>query len=96
MELKKMGMAGTVESSDINIIIEPTDNSGIEIYLQSAVIKQFGRQIKKVIEETIKNEGVENAVVRAVDKGAVDFVIKARTLTALYRAADKDDYNWGE
>lgn len=94
MELKKIGIAGTVESSDINIIIEPTNNPGIEINLQSAVIKQFGKQIKQVIEDTLKNEGVENAVVRAVDKGAVDFVIKSRTLTALYRAAEKDDYNW--
>lgn len=96
MEIKKVGVAGTVESSDINIVIEPSNELGINIYLQSAVMKQFGRQIKNVIEETLKNEGVENAVVRAVDKGAIDFVIKARTLTALYRAIDSNDYTWGE
>lgn len=96
MEIKKIGVAGTVESSDINIVIEPSNELGININLQSAVMKQFGRQIKNVIEETLKNEGVENAVVRAVDKGAIDFVIKARTLTALYRAIDSDDYTWGE
>lgn len=96
MEIKKIGVAGTVESSDINIVIEPSDEPGINIYLQSAVMKQFGRQIKNVIEETLKNEGVESAVVRAVDKGAIDFVIKARTLTALYRAIDSNDYIWGE
>ena len=96
MELKKIGIAGTVESSDISIIIEPTNKSGIEISLQSAVMKQFGRQIKGVIEETLKSKGVENAIVRAVDKGAVDFVIKSRTLTALYRSADIDEYKWGE
>nr|WP_312577854.1 citrate lyase acyl carrier protein [Sedimentibacter sp.] len=96
MEIKKIGAAGTVESSDINIIIEPTDKHGIEINLQSAVIKQFGRQIKKVIEETLKSEGVDSAFVRAIDKGAVDFVIKARTLTALYRALDSNEYTWKE
>jgi len=96
MEIKKIGVAGTVESSDINIVIEPSNELGINIYLQSAVMKQFGRQIKNVIEETLKNEGVESAVVRAVDKGAIDFVIKARTLTALYRAIDSNDYTWGE
>ncbi len=96
MELKKIGIAGTVESSDISIIIEPTDKEGIDISLQSAVMKQFGRQIKEVIEGTLKSKGVENASVRAVDKGAVDFVIKSRTLTALYRSADIEEYKWGE
>lgn len=96
MELKKIGIAGTVESSDINIVIEPTDKTGIEIYLQSAVMKQFGRQIKELIEKTIKAKGVENALVRAVDKGAIDYVIKARTETALYRACGITEYSWEE
>jgi citrate lyase subunit gamma (acyl carrier protein) len=96
MEVKKVGIAGTVESSDINIVIEPTNNPGIEIHLQSAVIKQFGRQIKETIEQTLRSKGVQSAIVRAVDKGAVDFVIKSRTLTALYRAAEIDEYSWGE
>ncbi len=96
MEIKKVGIAGTIESSDINIVIEPSNENGIDIHLQSAVMKQFGRQVKNVIEETLKNEGIENAVVRAIDKGAIDFVIKARTLTALYRAAELNEYNWGE
>lgn len=96
MEIIKVGVAGTVESSDINIVIEPSEKKGIEIYLQSAVMKQFGRQIKNVIEETLKSEGIENAIVRAVDKGAIDFVIKARTLTALHRAAESNEFKWGE
>ena len=96
MEIIKVGVAGTVESSDISIVIEPSEKPGIEIYLQSAVMKQFGRQIKNVIEETLKSEGIENAIVRAVDKGAIDFVIKARTLTALHRAAESAEFTWGE
>lgn len=96
MELKKIGIAGSVESSDINIVIEPTSNPGIEINLRSDVIKQFGRQIKEIIEETLRSQGVENALVKVVDKGAVDFVIKARTLTALCRAAEIEEYNWEE
>ncbi len=94
MELKRTGIAGTMESSDINIVIEPKDNPGIEINLQSAVMKQFGRQIMNVIENTLKGEGVDRASVRAVDKGAVDMVIRARTLTALYRAAEKSEFVW--
>ncbi|MDF2616094.1 MAG: citrate lyase subunit gamma [Sedimentibacter sp.] len=56
MEIKKVGIAGTVESSDINIVIEPSDKKGIEIELKSTVMKQFGRQIKNLIEETLKDQ----------------------------------------
>lgn len=96
MDIKKIGMAGTMESSDITITINPRDEVGIEIILQSPLEKQFGKQIKKVIEDTLKGNGVESASVRAVDKGAIDYVIKARTQTALYRAADLSEYNWEE
>lgn len=69
MNIKKVGMAGTLESSDITITIQPSDENGIEIILQSSLEKQFGKQIKKVIEDTLKVNGVDSALVRAVDKG---------------------------
>ena len=96
MEIKKMGNSGTMESSDINVVIGPSDSAGIVIELHSTVEKQFGKQIRKVIEDTIKSHGVTNAQVKAVDKGAIDYVIKARTETALYRASENTDYVWGE
>lgn len=94
MDIKKTAVAGTLESSDINITIEPKETSGIEIILKSSVKKQFGKQIKKVIEDTLNENGVERALVRVTDKGAIDYVIKARTETALFRAAEVE-YNWG-
>lgn len=96
MELVKVGMSGTMESSDINIIIGPSEAGVIEIDLQSSVEKQFGRQIRKVIEDVLRKHGVTSATVKAVDKGAIDYVIKARTEAALYRAADRTDYIWEE
>lgn len=45
MELKKAAMAGTVESSDAQITVEPGTN-GIELNIESSVIQQYGRQIK--------------------------------------------------
>ena len=94
MEIKRIGRAGTVESNDINIVIEPSDKEDIEIELQSAVIKQFGEHIKVLIIEILRSKGIKNAYVKAVDKGAIDCVIKARTLTALYRAAESEEYEW--
>ena len=36
--------------------------------------------------------GVENAVITAVDKGALDCTVRARVATALTRAAECRDY----
>jgi len=94
MEIIKVGMAGTLESSDISITLEPNDNNGIEISLKSSVEKQFGEQIIEVIKNTLKELGVSDALVTANDKGALDCVIKSRAQTAAYRAADSQNYKW--
>lgn len=77
MELKKAAMAGTVESSDAQITVEPGTN-GIELNIESSVIQQYGRQIKAVVLETLKKLDVKNAKVSVVDKGALDCTLKAR------------------
>lgn len=93
MELKVVATAGTLESSDIQVIIEPSEN-GISIELESTVMAQFGDQIKDVIEETLKSLNVTNAKVFANDKGAIDPVIKSRVQTAVYRSAECSEYKW--
>ncbi|HJG47993.1 citrate lyase acyl carrier protein [Ruoffia tabacinasalis] len=95
MEIKQNGVAGTVESSDIMVTVAQSDN-GIEIELESSVEKQFGAQIRKVIKETLEKLGVENAKVTAVDQGALDCTVQARTIAAVYRAADETTFNWKE
>ena len=78
MELKQTAMAGTMESSDIMVTIEPKSEGGIELELTSSVMQQFGRRIEEVIRETLQGLGVENAAVNAVDKGALDCTVRAR------------------
>lgn len=94
MILKRNAVAGTLKSSDIYISIKLNEKNEIKIDLESIVEKQFGKQIRKVIEETIKNCGVKSAVIEAVDKGALDYVIKSRVETAIYRSAEIKNYNW--
>ena len=55
MEITQIAVAGTVESSDILITVEPIEVEEIRISLESSVEKQFGQQIKKMIEQTINN-----------------------------------------
>lgn len=95
MQIITTGVAGTMESSDIIVRIEPNEGKGIELELESIVMQQYGRQIKKVITETLENLGVTDATVNAVDKGALDCTIVARVSAAAYRAAKSTDFVWG-
>lgn len=93
--LKHQGVAGTVESSDVQIIIDQNAGAGIEIELNSSVINQYGKRILEVLHETLQEMGVENARLQVNDKGALDCTIKARTEAAVMRAADiEKDYDW--
>ena len=94
MQIKRTGVAGTVESSDIIVRIEPRDAGGVELTLTSSVMQQFGKQIEAVIRETLSELGVTTARVEAVDKGALDCTVRARTAAAAYRAAESTDYVW--
>ena len=89
MEIINASIAGTLESSDVQITIEPS-KSGINIDITSSVINQYGRQIRKVVEETLESLNVACANVIIVDKGALDCTIKARVECAVYRAAGFD------
>ena len=86
-------MAGTLESGDILVQIEPNASEGVSIELDSTVAYQFGEQIKRVITETLAELGVNNAKVTATDKGALDCTIRARVTAAAVRATGIDV--WG-
>ena len=93
MDLKKPAMAGTTESSDILITLRPNPEGGIGIDLKSDVMTTFGDAIKATILEVLKEFDVKDAQVSAVDKGALDFVIRARMQCAVCRAAEIG-YDW--
>jgi citrate lyase subunit gamma (acyl carrier protein) len=94
MDIVRTSVAGTMESSDIMITIEPWE-SGVKIDLNSSVEKQYGNAIRRVISETLREAGIENAKVTAVDKGALDCTIRARVKTAVCRAGRTTSYHWG-
>ena len=84
-EIVRCAAAGTLESSDVYVELEPSD-AGIEIELDSVVIRQFGDEIRRVVGEVLSEQGVSRAKVRVVDRGALDCVIRARVETAIARA----------
>lgn len=96
MEIKRTGIAGTMESSDAMVTIEQND-SGIQLLLTSPVIHRFGNHIRSVVLETLRGLGIENAQVTVVDRGALDCTLKARVEGAAFRAAEcsEKDIPWG-
>ena len=95
MEIKETAIAGTFESSDAQVTIEPGTN-GIELSIKSNVLNQFGRQIKATVIETLNRLGVKDAKVTVVDKGALDCTLKARVECAVYRSNGiTENLPWG-
>ena len=84
-EIMKRAVAGTLESSDVYVEIEPND-SGIIIDIDSVVANQFGEDIRRAASEVLAEQGVANAKVKLVDRGALDCVIRARVETAIVRS----------
>jgi len=95
MEIKKPAMAGTLESSDCQVTVEAGEGK-IDLELNSAVINQFGNQIRKVTFETLERLGVKDVKITIVDKGALDCTIKARIEGAVYRSLEQTEHlPWG-
>ena len=87
MKILKNAVDGTMESSDVYVQIEP-GTDGIQLQLESVVAQQFGESIQRVVREVLQEQGVENANVRVVDRGALECVIRARVETAILRGKE--------
>ena len=95
MVILKPAIAGTLESSDVQVTVEP-GNGSLELSIDSNVIHQFGNQIRRVILETLERLKVTDAKVTVIDKGALDCTLKARVECAVFRSIDqKEDFPWG-
>lgn len=96
MEIQKSAIAGTLESSDAQVTVGP-GTDGIELAVESSVMNQYGRAIRRTVLATLERLGVTAARVQVVDKGALDCTIKARVECAVFRSAGASakDIPWG-
>lgn len=93
MEIKHISSAGTLESSDCMVTVSPSDAGELKIEIESIVMTTFGGQIRAAVEDVLRSFDVSSAEVSVIDKGAIDCVIRARTTTAVCRAAEVK-FNW--
>ncbi len=82
----KFAQAGTIESNDCLVMISPSEKLVIEI--ESIVFEKFGNAIEQVVRDVL-SEQETICKVKIVDKGAYDYTVRARVITALRRAKDE-------
>lgn len=87
MQIDKMATAGTLESSDARVTVEPLENT-IELEIVSSVAQQYERKIRETVMETLERLNVKSGKISVVDKGALDCTLKARVECAVFRAGD--------
>jgi citrate lyase subunit gamma (acyl carrier protein) len=87
MEIRRKAQAGTMQSSDMMVFVEPAQELTIEI--ESTVVKQFGHLIRQRIEAKLQQLDVRSGRIRVSDRGALDYAIDARVETAIARAAEE-------
>ncbi len=85
-ESGEAGRRGADVRSDCWVAVEIGDEGGVQLEVQSKVDTLFGDSIREGVLETVAALGVEHAVVRIDDQGALPWVIEARVEGALRRA----------
>lgn len=94
MKLLQAALAGTLESSDALVTVEPAET--LDVQIDSSVYAQFGEQILKTTYEVLNNLEVKQAKVQINDRGALDCTLRARIETALFRASGQtENLPWG-
>lgn len=84
-----IGTCGNEKDSDVVITVD-LNVTGIEIVVESKLKKMFGKLMEKAVRDVLLEMNIKNAKVLVQDFGALDFVIKARTRTAIRRAIGGD------
>ena len=91
MIIKKTASAGTATKNDALITISPRAEEGIEVELKSIVAVQFGDQLIATAKGMAQEMDVSSALIQIEDKGALDYVIRARTEAAILRTQGGTD-----
>ena len=85
LQIRHKASAGTMQSSDLMVVVEPGEELRIDI--ESTVKKQFEHLIRARIASTLEDLGITSGHIQVSDRGALDSAIAARIETAIRRAS---------
>ncbi len=87
MQIRRKASSGTMQSSDLMVIVEPADT--LQVDIESTVKKQYEHLISARILSTLQELGVGAGHIHVSDRGALDYAIAARVETAIRRASEE-------
>jgi len=88
MRILRNASAGTLESSDAAVTVEPLP-SGIEIVVEGADVR-FASRVREAAAAALAELGAEGAKVTVRDRSALDCTVRARVLAACLRACAQE------
>jgi len=91
--LYRRAQAGSLESGDVMVRVAPSDGDTVTVLIESKVSQRFSSSIQNTVREVAADLGVSGVRCELIDRGALDFVIRARVATALRRAMEEVDTN---
>ena len=79
--------AGIDDRGEVVVYLSPAEKgTGVQLDIESRVMSMFGDQIRASVLDVIENYELTDLKVRVHDRGALDYVIRARLITAIERA----------
>ncbi len=84
--IRASAQAGTLQSSDLLVYVEPADSLQLEI--ESTVQKQFEPLIRERVSQVLRRLALAKGRVVVTDRGALDYAIEARVETAVRRGSE--------
>lgn len=87
-----IGICGNEKASDV-VVTANLESKGRKIEIKSKLKGMFGSLMEKAVIEVLDELNIENISVKVEDFGALDFIIKARTKTAIRRAKNAGGIN---
>ena len=84
--IKKEATVGFEETNDALVTVRPQSvGQGIIVELTSSVKRQYGEHLEALVTSTVKEARYTDVHVKVLDKGAWDYTLQARVVTALNR-----------
>ena len=91
VSIKRSAKAGFDDKGDVVVNISPVKKgTGIRLEVTSKVEAMFGEQIEASVRDVLGSKGIVDAKVVLNDAGALDYVIRARLITAIERATKEE------
>jgi citrate lyase subunit beta/citryl-CoA lyase len=89
-EISTTGNKGKTVRSDCFVTLELKDGGGLDILLESKVEVMYGNANRKLVHEILTFFGIQNAVLKIEDSGALPLVLAARIEAAIKKVISSD------